>query len=82
MMPTTKTWVIITSGEASLQPICDQLKTKGFTIDATMDAIGQIIAKGTEDMKREGLKIKGVQEIVPVGDDINIGRPGNGDITW
>jgi hypothetical protein len=80
-MPAKQTWIILTSGEEPMQRISDQLKEKGFTIDSTLDAIGQIIASGTEDMKNKAKQIKGVSDIVSSGDNIQIGPPEN-EITW
>jgi len=80
-MPDTKKWIIITSGDQPLQDVSQALKKNGFTIDSTLDAIGQVIATGSDKMKNESLKIKGVLDIIPSEDDINIGPPGS-DITW
>ena len=75
------TYIIMTSGEESLQTISRELKKKGFSIETTLDAIGQIIGKGDEKIKKEALKIKGVKDIVASHGDINIGPP-DADITW
>ena len=80
-MAEKKTWIVLTSGEEPLQNISHQLKQTGFTVDSVLDAIGQIVVKGSAEMKNEGLKIKGVAGIVPSHEDINIGPP-DADITW
>ena len=80
-MPAKKTWIVTTSGEEPLQEISEKLQQKGFTVESTLDAIGQIIGQGSEDIKNEALKIKGVTDISPSQDDINIGPPG-ADTTW
>jgi hypothetical protein len=80
-MSTDKTWIILTSGDQPIEAITSDLETKGFKIDATLEAIGQIIAKGPEGMKTEALNIKGVTDIFPSHDDINLGAP-DSDLTW
>lgn len=80
-MSTKQTWIVLTSGDEPMQRVSDQLKEEGFTIDSTLDAIGQIIAKGTAEMKSKAIKIKGVSDIIPTEDDIQIGPPEN-EITW
>ena len=80
-MSSKQTFIIITTGNEPIQEIATQLKTKGFTIDSTLEAIGQIIAKGTDEMKKEAMQIKGVSDVLPSHDDINIGTPGD-NMTW
>ena len=81
-MPTDKKkWIVITSGNRPLEDISNDLTQKGFSIQFKMDAIGQISAEGSEDLKSEGLKIPGVTDIVAEHGDINIGNP-ESDITW
>lgn len=80
-MSAKQTWIVLASGNASLEKISEELKEKGFTIDSTLDAIGQIVVKGTAEMKKEAGNIKGISAIYPSQDDINIGQPGEG-LTW
>ncbi len=71
----------MTSGNEPLEKIAKKLEEKGFTVESTLDAIGQIIGKGSEETKKEALKVKGVTDIYASHDDINIGEPGS-DLTW
>lgn len=80
-MSDKKTYIIITSEDEPIQNISRELKKKGFSIESTLDAIGQIIGKGDAEMKKEALKIKGVKDIIQSHDDINIGQP-DSDTTW
>ena len=80
-MDDKKTYIILTSGDEPLKNISRELKKKGFSIDATLHAVGQIVAKGNEEMRKKALEIKGVTDIVPSHDDINIGPP-DSEITW
>ncbi|GAA4750832.1 hypothetical protein [Flavisolibacter ginsenosidimutans] len=79
-MPEKKQWIVVTSGDQSLNDIAKELEKKGFTIDSKLEAIGQIVGTGTEDMKTQAMKIKGVSSIEP-SHEINIGPP-NSDLTW
>jgi hypothetical protein len=80
-MSDKKTWIVLTSGDEPLQKIAEKLEEKGFTVESTLDAIGQIVGQGSEEEKEEALKIKGVIDIYSSHDDINIGPPGS-DLTW
>ena len=75
------TYTILTSGEESIEKITRALKKKGFSIESSLESIGQIIGKGNEKKKKAALKIKGVKDIVATHGDINIGPP-DADITW
>lgn len=79
-MSQKKQWIVITSGDRPIEEISVALEKKGFCVDSILEAIGQIIGSGTEAVKKEALKIKGVADIQASG-DINIGPPG-GDVTW
>lgn len=81
LMPDKKKWIIITSGDQPIGEVSQALEKKGFTIDSTLDEIGQIIGSGTDEMKKEGLQVKGVSDILPSNEDIDIGPP-DSDITW
>ena len=80
-MSAKKTWIVLTSGDEPLQKIAEKLEEKGFTVESTLDAIGQIVCQGSEEEKEEALKIKGVTDIFASHDDINIGPP-DSDLTW
>ena len=80
-MSAKKTWIILTSGERPIDAISKELQQTGFSIDATLDAIGQVIVKGSGEMKKKALKIEGVTDILAAGDDIHLGPPGS-DTTW
>jgi hypothetical protein len=80
-MPAKKTWIVLTSGDEPIEKIAEKLEEKGFTVESTLEAIGQIIGQGSEETKNEALKIKGVTDIYSSHDDINIGPPGS-DLTW
>lgn len=80
-MADEQTWIVITSNEQPIQQVSKELREKGFTIEDTLEAIGQLVVKGDEKMKQQSLKIKGVTDIVPSGNNINIGDPGS-DLTW
>ena len=80
-MPAKKTWIILTSGEEPLESISKELTQKGFTVESTLDAIGQIIGQGSDEIQKEALKIKGVTDVFASHDDINIGDPGS-DLSW
>lgn len=79
-MPDKKQWVVVTTGEHPLEHVSKELEKKGFTIDSKLEAIGQIVGSGTEQMKEAALKLKGISSIEP-SQDINIGPPGS-DQTW
>lgn len=79
-MPDKKQWIVVTTGEHSLEEVAKELKKKGFTVDSTLEAIGQIVGSGTEEMKNEALKLKGVSSIEP-SQEFNIGPPGS-SLTW
>lgn len=79
-MADKKQWVVVTTGEHSLDHVSKELEKKGFTVDSKLEAIGQIVGTGTEAMKAEAIKLKGISSIEP-SQEINIGPPGS-DITW
>ena len=79
-MSNKKQWIVVTSGEHSLDDVSKELEKKGFTIDSKLEAIGQIVGTATDDMRNEALKLKGISSIEP-SHEINIGPPGS-DITW
>jgi regulator of extracellular matrix RemA (YlzA/DUF370 family) len=81
IMSDQRTYIIITSGEVPLKKISAELKKKGFTIESTLEAIGQIIGKGNEKMKKEAMKIKGISDISESHQDFDIGPP-DSKITW
>ena len=64
-MSNKKQWIVLTSGEHSLEDVSKELEKKGFTVDSKLDAIGQIIGTATEDVKKEALKLKRVSAIEP-----------------
>ena len=80
-MAEKKTWIVLTSGDEPLPNISRQLQQTGFTVDSVLEAIGQIVVKGSTDMKKDALKIKGVTDVIPSQEDINIGPP-DLDTTW
>jgi hypothetical protein len=80
-MDEKKTYIVLTSGDEPLDNISRELKKNGFSIDSTLDAIGQIVAKGNEQQKKKALKIKGIKSIHLSHDDIDIGPPDAGS-TW
>lgn len=80
-MAEKKTWIVLTSGDEPLPNISRQLQQTGFTVDSVLEAIGQIVVKGSADLKKDALNIKGVTDVLPSHDDINIGRPDE-ETTW
>jgi len=80
-MSDKKNWIVLISGERPIEAISKDLQQKGFSIDATLDAIGQVIVKGSGEMKKEALKIEGITDILAAGDDIHLGPP-DSDTTW
>lgn len=81
MSSAKKKWIVITSGDQPLDEISKALTQKGFSIESTMDAIGQITGEASEAVKKQALKIPGVTDIVSSHDDINIGNP-DSETTW
>jgi hypothetical protein len=79
-MSNKKQWIVVTSGDHSIDDISKALEKKGFTVDSKLEAIGQIIGSATDDIKAEALKVKGVSSIEP-SHEINLGAP-DSDITW
>lgn len=79
-MSQKKQWIVVTSGDRPIEEISEALEKKGFTVESTLDAIGQIIGSATEAVKEEAAKVKGISAIQSSG-DINIGPP-DADITW
>jgi len=80
-MSDQKTYIVLTSEDEPIHDISKKLKSTGFSIDSTLDAIGQIIVTGDEKMKKAAMKIKGVKSIHASADDINIGPP-DSETTW
>lgn len=80
-MSNNKKWIVITSGERSINDISADLKRKGFIVDNVLEAIGQITGEGGEGIEKEAASIKGVISIVPSHDDIHIGDPDSA-VTW
>lgn len=80
-MAAKKTWIVLTSGDEPLKKIAEKLEEKGFTVESTLDAIGQIIGQASEETIKEALQIEGITDILSSHDDINIGPPGS-DLTW
>lgn len=80
-MANNKKWIILTSGDRSLQDIATDLKNTGFAIEYVLDAIGQITGEASDEMKRKAEKIAGVTDIIPSHDDIHLGDP-EAPVTW
>ena len=74
-MSANKKWIVITSGDRSINEISADLKKEGFKVEYELEAIGQITGEASDAVQKAAQKIKGITSISPSGDDINIGNP-------
>jgi hypothetical protein len=73
-------WIVTTSADRSIKDVAKDLRSAGFTIDKTLDAVGSIIGKGDEKVIKKLRSIRGVADVSP-DKPINIGPPDSPE-TW
>lgn len=80
-MPSNKTWIVVGSGTEPLEQVSGELKKMGFSIQSSLDTIGQLIVEGSEEQAKQARQIKSIASITPSHADIDIGKPGE-EISW
>ena len=80
MVADTSRWVVTTSGDRNLAEIAEDLTTRGFTTDQTLDEIGVIVGSAPNDLLDNLRSVPGVADISPET-QIDIGPP-DSPVTW
>jgi hypothetical protein len=76
----TKSWIVTTSPDRSIQDIAKDLKDAGFTVDAVNDEIQSITGSAADETAGKARSVKGVVDVSP-DEPIDIGPPGSPD-SW
>ena len=79
-MPTSKRWIVTTSGERPLGDIAKAAKQAGFSVGDVLSEIGCITGSGSDAVAKKLRSIPGVADVSPE-DVVDIGPPGAPD-TW
>jgi hypothetical protein len=75
-----KDWVIMTSGDRSLDDVAKELKKSGFKVDHVMNEIGMITGSADDAAAAKARKLKGVTD-VSANAGADVGPPNSSD-TW
>ena len=76
----TKDWVVMTSGDRSLDAVAKELKKSGLKVDHVMNEIGMITGSGDDAAAAKARKVKGVTD-VSANAGADVGPPNSSD-TW
>lgn len=79
-MADTSRWVVTTSGDRNFAEIAEDLTTRGFTTDQTLDEIGVIVGSAPNNLLDKLRSVPGVADISPE-EQIDIDPP-DSPVTW
>jgi hypothetical protein len=60
---TEQTWIVTVAPGTSLESVATELRRTGLQVDQVLDAVGTVVARGTETLARKASRIPGVTDV-------------------